>query len=344
MDSLRKMTAERAVYAVLMLIVLGGSIALSTILHTDSDYAAGLTKPEINQPAEEEEGVPSIEEPDYSYERYVLTFTGSINAGSMLGSSSYGTICGLDAEKGGAYFMESLTDITLRDDMTFSFLSSVFSDNGDMSQLNGDSGWYLAPAENADILSLGGVDAVSLECSGTMGYGKNGYEDTKSSLEKLNIKWGNSGKAIYDEHSSGVKTAVYPCTYKDENIEGILAWIKKAAAERDFVALAVSSEGKTTDELSEAFHSFVDAGADLIVSTNCKSIATTEYYGNGFIAYSLGSLINGADKYSEKYSAILESELIIDAGDLKRVNYSVVPIQNYSDEEFWHPFVADSNE
>ena len=47
-----------------------------------------------------------------------MTFTGSINAGSMLGSSSYGTLGGLYDEKGGGYFLEDITDITKKDDMT----------------------------------------------------------------------------------------------------------------------------------------------------------------------------------------------------------------------------------
>lgn len=188
MNALKKMAAERGAYIAVVTLLLVGAAVLSTILHTDSDYAAGLTKPDENIPSTEAESAPNIEEPDFSYERFAMTFTGSINAGSMLGSSSYGTLGGLYDEKGGGYFLEDITDITKKDDMTLSFLSSVFSDSEELSarDKSGESeiGWYKAPAKNADILSLGGIDAVSLECPGTKDYGSDGYSDTKAALDE----------------------------------------------------------------------------------------------------------------------------------------------------------------
>ena len=95
--------------------------------------------------------------------------------------------------------------------------------------------------------------------------------------------------------------------------------------------------------MTSDFHSFIDAGADLVVATNCKSIASTESYGGGYIAYSLGSLMNGADKYGEKYSSILEAELIINGGAIENVYYNIVPVLNYSDSESWHPTPAENS-
>ncbi len=191
MNALKKMAAERGAYIAVVTLLLVGAAVLSTILHTDSDYAAGLTKPDENTPSTEAESAQNIEEPDFSYERFTMTFTGSINAGSMLGSSSYGTLGGLYDEKGGGYFLEDITDITKKDDMTLSFLSSVFSDSEELSarDKSGESeiGWYKAPAKNADILSLGGIDAVSLECPGTKDYGSVGYSDTKAALDECGI-------------------------------------------------------------------------------------------------------------------------------------------------------------
>lgn len=152
MNALKKMAAERGAYIAVVTLFLIGATVLSTILHKDSDYAAGLTKPDENTPSTKAESAQNIEEPDFSYERFTMTFTGSINAGSMLGSSSYGTLGGLYDEKGGGYFLEDITDITKKDDMTLSFLSSVFSDSEELSarDKSGESeiGWYKAPAKN----------------------------------------------------------------------------------------------------------------------------------------------------------------------------------------------------
>ena len=53
--------------------------------------------------------------------------------------------------------------------------------------------------------------------------------------------------------------------------------------------------------------------------------------------------MNGADKYGEKYSSILEAELIINGGAVERVNYSITPVLNYSDSESWHPSPAENS-
>lgn len=335
MNAKRKTAVERTVFSSVMTLFLAGAITVSAIMYTDSDYSAGLSKPSQNLPTEEAVQNCCISEPEFSYERYLMTFAGSINAGSMLGSSSYGTICGLYEEMGGEYFLEGMADCFLHDDLTFAFLSSIFSDSSEMELSEG--GWYLAPSENADILSIGGVDALSLECSGVKNGGTDAYRDTKTALENVGVDFGDSGKAIYREHSSGVDVAVYPCTYREENLPGIISWIEKAASEHDFVVVAISSEGLEKEELSEAFHGFVDSGANLVVSTNCNDICEGEYYEDGYIAYSLGSLIDGANKYGEKTSELLECELIINEGKIERVEYRTVAVENYSDSKSWHP-------
>ncbi len=335
MNAKRKTAVERTVFSSVMTLFLAGAITVSAIMYTDSDYSAGLSKPSQNSPTEEAVQNCCINEPEFSYERYLMTFAGSINAGSMLGSNSYGTICGLYEEIGGEYFLEEMGEYFLHDDFTFAFLSSIFSDSSDMEL--SDGGWYLAPSENADMLSIGGVDALSLECSGVKNGGVDAYRDTKTALENVGVEYGDSGKAIYKKHSSGVDVAVYPCTYMEENLPGIISWIEKAEAEHDFVVVAISSEEVEQEEVAEAFRLFVDSGAELVVSTNCKGVCDSEYYGNGYIAYSLGSLVDGANKYGEKMSELLECELIINDGKIERVEYRTVTVENYSENKSWHP-------
>ncbi len=341
MNTSRRITVARTIYITCMCFILAGGIFLSNILYTDASYTAGLTKPDGNTPSAEEVPSEHIEEPEYSYTKYVMTFTGSVNVGSMFGSRSYGTLGGIHDEKGGAYFLENMTEITMNDDYTLAFLSSVFSDSDNLTarEKSGEEeiGWYRASADNTDILSLGGIDAVSLECSGTKDYGSEGYSDTKKALENEGIAWGDSGKALYITQAGGVDIALYPCTYNTENVPGIISWIESAASARDYVAVMIRTSGTVNAEMTSDFHAFIDAGADLIVATNCKSIAAAENYGNGYIAYSLGSLINGAEKYGDEYSSVLQVEMIIDDSVIEQVNYTILPVRNYSDGESWHP-------
>ena len=341
MNTLKKITIERTLYITCMCLFLAGGIFLSDVLHTDATYAAGLTKPEKSVPSDEAETIEKIEEPEYSYEEYVMTFTGSLNLGSMLGSNSYGTLGSVYDERGGEYFLENMTDVTMSDNCTFTFLSSVFSDSDELTAREKDDdeeiGWYKAPTKNVDILSLGGIDAVSLECTGTKDYGSAGYADTKTALENKGIIWGDAGKAMYLTQSSGVEIALYPCTYSTENVPGIISWIENASSSRDYVAVMIRTSETVNDEMKSDFHSFIDSGADLVVATNCKSIAASENYGDGYIAYSLGSLINGAEKYGDEYSSVLQVQLIIDENGIGEVNYNILPVKNYADSESWHP-------
>ena len=348
MNGKLKIAAERAVFVTAMLILTASLIALSSMMTNESGYSAGLDKPEIGTPGSPNAFSETIAEPEFSYQRYSMTFAGEVNAGSMLGSSSFGTLNSLHTEKGGEYFLSDITQITERDNLTFAFLSSVFSDSESLvpTEKNGDSEkeWYRAPAKNADILSLGGIEVLSLECSGTKDYGVDGYSDTKRAVEEAGCDWGDSGRAIYRTVAGGVKIGIYPCSYRQENIPGIISWIEKASESNDFVVVCLSGGEADVENKVNTFRSFVDAGADLVVGTNYQRIEPAEEYNGGFIAYSLGVLIDGKDKYSEKYSALLEVELIADDGNIESVNYTLTPLKSYSEGEYWHPSVIDAED
>lgn len=347
MNEKLKIAAERAVFITSIVMVTASLIALNSILKNDSGYGAGLNKPEIGTLDSPSTVAETIAEPEFSYQRYSMTFAGDVNAGSMLGSSSFGTLNSLYTEEGGEYFLSDITRITKRDNMTVAFLSSVFSDSENLVPIEKsevkEKEWYRAPKKNADILSLGGIDAVSLECSGTKDYGMDGYSDTKDAVEEAGCVWGDSGRAIYRTADSGVKIALYPCAYLQENVTGIISWIENAAESNDFVVVCVSVGENAGDEneasKANTFRSFIDAGANLVVGTNYAKIEAVEEYNGGFIAYSLGTLIDGKDKYSEKYSALLGVELIINEGNIERVNYTLTPLKSYSEGGYWHPTV-----
>lgn len=350
MNGIRKIAVIRTVYISVMIILTGALIVLCSILKTDAAYSAGLIKPEPSPSDRPNTAIESITEPDFSYERVKLTFAGSVTAGSMLGSDSFGTLNSLYNENGAEYFLSDITSVTNRDDITFAFLSSVFSDSESLTPLEKGEDekkeWYKAPSGMAQILSLGGIDAVSIENIGAKSYGTDGYADTKKSLDDSHVMWGDSGKAIYKTADCGLKIAIYPCAYREENILGIISWIENASSSNDYVVICISgNEENTVSESTEkAYRSFIDAGADLVVGTNYTNLLKTEEYNGGFIAYSLGSLIDGKDKYSEKYTALLDVEIHLSNGGISEVNYEPIPLIAYSDSNSWHPKLISEGE
>lgn len=348
MNAKEKTAVSRAIYAAVMIVLFGFLAVFCTILKKDSSFSAGLEKPDA-MPSENYQSVSSsIDEPDFSYDRITLTFLGGIKAGSMLGSDSYGTLNALYSEMGADYFFDGLKTLTDTDDVTYAFCDSVFSDSDSLSPISDDvSKRNLAPASAADIFTSGGIDALSLEGSGVKVYGNDGVLDTKNAIEKSGAAWGNSGKAFYFE-KSGLRVAVYPCTYRAENMDGIVSWIKNAAKNSDFVALMVSAEpdgGYIPDSDREtAFRSFIDAGAHLVAATDYTSPQRGEKYGDGYIAYSLGSLIDGSDRYTEKYSCALRVTVKGKNGRMNEFVAEPIPVCNYGDETPWQPYIVSEND
>ncbi len=336
-----KIAAERVAFISAMTLATTALIALFSILKGSSSYAPGLEKAATAEPDQPIEEAVSIVEPEFSYREVKLTFLGGVNLGSMLGSSSYGTINGLYAEAGAEYFFSGIDDVTKLDDMTFAFVNSVFSDN-ELEPVEKGEGeakeWYKAPVGAASALALGGVDAVSVANPGVRDYGDGGYEDTKASLEAQDIIWGDSGRAVYYDTKAGIRVAVYPCAYNPESAPGVLEWIEGAEEKSDFIVICQGGGvGDGNEEERELYRSFIDGGADLVIGTNYNSVGGFEEYGGGYIAYSLGSLINGADKYDEDKACLLSVDMKITDEGISEITYTPMMAVPYVGEESWKP-------
>ncbi len=334
-----KIAAERTAFISAMTLATTALIALFSILKGSSSYAPGLEKAKTAEPDLPIEGAETIAEPDFSYREVKLTFAGGVNLGSMLGSSSYGTINGLYAEAGADYFFSGIGDVTKFDDMTFAFVNSVFSD-GELEPVEKGEDeakeWYKAPAGAAAALSLGGVDAVSVANPGVRDYGEDGYEDTKAALEGQDIIWGDSGRAVYYDTKAGIRVAVYPCAY--ESAPGGIPWIEAAEEKSDFVVICIGGgAGDGSEEERELYRSFIDSGADLVIGTNYGTVGGFEQYGGGYIAYSLGSLINGADKYDEDEACLLSVDMKVTDEGIDEITYTPMMAVPYVGEDSWKP-------
>ena len=91
----------------------------------------------------------------------------------------------------------------------------------------------------------------------------------------------------------------------------------------------------TPSEIKQSlFRAYIDAGADLIVGTNASIIQPSEKYGDGFIVYSLGTLIDGASKYGEKYSVLLSVELRSNEDGIVDVLFDILLLSSWADEQY----------
>lgn len=340
MKIMERIVLGRTIYLVAagaVLLILG---VLYTIFGTEASYSPPLETAESSDAHSPDEIILPVEEPDNSYEISTVTFGGSCTTGSMLGISAYGTFNGALEENGTGYFFENLKEIFLTDDFTIAGLDAVLTDRQLEPAEKDSREWFSAPASAAGIFSDGGVDALSIEFPGTHDYGNEGYSDTEAALEAAGVYWCDSGRAVYRELDNGLTVGIYCCKFREEDAEGVKAWIAGAKEKADFIALYVSDADASSvpgESKKALLRSYADAGADLIAGTNGAALQPAEEYNGSYIVYSLGSLIDGAALYREENTVLLQAELRARDGELTGVEYRFIPCRTSEAEKTWKP-------
>ncbi|MBQ4354510.1 MAG: CapA family protein [Clostridia bacterium] len=341
MNGSKKILTDRVLFCLFSLILFIAFAVLCAILKTDASYPAQIGAHSSLEAELPDETAPSVTQPSDAYERIQIHFLGTCTPASMLGSSTFGTFNQAYAANGADYFFRRLSERFLADDWTVAGCDAVFTDRQDLTLVQKTPPeWYKAPAKTADVFASGGIDALSIACLRALDYGMDGYADTKNALEQASLQWGDSGKAMTMAFPGGITAAVACSSYTSDHLPGLISWVGEAAAQYDFVALYMTDTDDShtvSEEKKTAFRSLIDAGADLVVGTNGKKLQPAENYNGGFIAYSLGSILDGSSKYPEKYTALLQVELRADFGEIREVIYHLLPCITYQDEHAWEP-------
>lgn len=344
MNTREKIVMYRTVFVTLMVVALTVLVLFNTIYNKGSNFEAGMQRPNAEPELSPEAPVASITEPQDSHQLIRLTFGGTCTPASLLGSSVYGTFNSMKNEVGTAYFFSRLSDIFTADDLTLVGCNSVISDANELS-LSDDSGeWYLTTSDSIEIFTSAGVDALSLACPRNMDYGWVGYAALKSTVKETELMWGDASNAIYKSFGD-IDVGIYCCILSESDRDAIIGWIRSAAERNDFVVLYVcDTEGDSafpSESKTNLLHAYVDAGADLIVATNGKELQHSEKYGDGYIIYSLGALLDGTTKYPERLTALLQVSLKANDGEIFEVSYDFIPVATYDDDHSWQPYVLE---
>ena len=171
---------------------------------------------------------------------------------------------------------------------------------------------FLSPSAYADILSLGGVDFVTLANNHTMDFGQNAYNDTTAALDKAGVAWAGEDETYIYQTDDGLKVGLY-CLYNrltgnslgllsaaqqqelvaqsKEMIRAGLASLREQGAEYAVACLHMGTEGsyETSDIQVDVCRSTIDAGFDLVYCTHAHRLQPAEEYGGGMIFYGLGN-------------------------------------------------------
>lgn len=205
-------------------------------------------------------------------------------------------------EKGFAWPFSELAQVFGQDDLTLVNFEGTLTESNNKTE--GKLFNFKGPAEYAEMLVLGSVEAVNLANNHFIDYGDQGKADTKAALDAYNITHCGTGEtAIYE--TRGVKIGLIGNTfpYKDGKRD-----ISKAVSELRDVGcqIVVASfhwgteyEPYTRDQKNIG-RAAIKAGADVIIGHHPHIIQPIEKYEDTYILYSLGNLVFGGNTDPEK--------------------------------------------
>lgn len=216
------------------------------------------------------------------------------------------------------------------DEFTISNLECTLSD----TQMYSPQQFYFrAPAANAQILTLGGVDFVTTANNHSLDFGQAGLLSTYAALEEYGLEYGKEDeyKIVTTEH--GLRIGVY-CAYNDyiPNKDKAGAAIQQMKADgADYIICAFHwgqelyyQPNGTQIDVGRAC---IDAGADLIFGCHTHCLQPIEEYNGGIILYSMGEFsFGGSTSPTDRDTAIFQVTLKRDLdGTISVDGWKVIP-------------------
>ena len=260
-----------------------------------------------------------------------LSIVGDCMLATYMGQYYKGSFSWYAANKEPSYFLEKVSGVFQADDFTIANLENVLTDRKlkEIEKQGERVFWFKGPASNANILTSGGVEAVSLANNHTGDYGAAGRKDTIAAVEAAGLDYGSNDRTFFLE-KNGFKIAVI-ChgLWNEGQASQIIARLRKASEMSDY-QIVFYHGGKEGIHLPEewkmrASRKLVDAGADLVIGNHPHVLQPREVYHGADIVYSLGNFCYGGSRSPENRTIIYKMLLTVDNGAVVKQESSMIP-------------------
>jgi len=263
-----------------------------------------------------------------------------------------GSFVDVATQNGLPYFLEGMNSLFLEDDFTTVNLETTLTDSTEKAdktfRFKGDPGY-------AEILKIGGIEAVNLANNHIFDYLEQGYKDTKDSLEKANVGYFGYGDHYITE-VKGVKIGALGYEgWQDTKeirtqIKQDLDKLREQGAQIVLIHFHWGDERQyvpNKTQISLARFS-IDSGADLILGHHPHVIQGIEEYNGKFIVYSLGNFMFGGNKNpSDKDTFVFQQRFYIDDGTLsekKEINVIPFSVSSVTTHNDYQPTLLNGTE
>ena len=238
---------------------------------------------------------------------------------------------------GPAYFFQNVKSVFDADDLTIVNFEGTLTDS---TARNGETFAFKAPAEYAEILTDGGVEAVNVANNHSHDYGDQGFADTKENLKKAGITtFGYNETALMEV--KGVKiglVGIYELHDHLEREHQVRVNIQKVRAEGADLVFVVFHWGNEKDTVPDANQVTlaklaIDNGADLVVGHHAHVLQGVTTYKGKTIAYGLGNFCFGGNSApSDMDTMIFQQTFTLDTdGGVTSEEPNLIPCRISSD-------------
>ena len=197
------------------------------------------------------------------------------------------------------YFFKNVKSIFEADDLTIANFEGTLTD----SDTREDKPFaFKAPAEYAQILNSGSVEAVNTANNHSHDYGDQSYTDTMTALDNAGIThFGYDDTAVMD--IKGIKVGlvgIYELNDhlgREQQLKDNIAKVKKDGAELVIVIFHWGNETETVPDTNQMTlgRLAIDEGADLVCGHHPHVLQGIETYKGKNIVYSLGNFCFGGN-------------------------------------------------
>lgn len=277
-----------------------------------------------------------------------ISMVGDCMLSTYLGQAGPGSFNAYAKEQPPSYFLEKVQGVLDADDFTVANLETVLTDRK-LTPIQKDHDpayWFRGPAANAEILTAGSVEAVSLANNHVGDYGAAGREDTVKAVEAQGIPWGSNDRTIYLEKRGFTVAVICHGLWNENQASQIIPRIREAEARSDYqiVFYHGGKEGVHQPEpwRVRASRRLADAGADLVIGNHPHVLQPEEVYNGVHIVYSLGNFCYGGSRSPENRTVIYQTRLTVREGQLVQEEHSMVPCYVYTGPSSnWQPAPID---
>ena len=295
-------------------------------------------------------------EADPSLPKEPVSLTVSVVGDCTLGTDEnfdYDTSLNAYYESYGAdYFFANVKSIFSADDLTIANFEGTLTD----SEAREDKQFaFKAPAEFADILTAGSIEAVNTANNHSHDYGEQSFSDTMAALDSRGIvHFGYDETAVME--IKGVKVGlvgIYELNDhlgREEQLKQNIAKVKENGAQ---IIIVIFHWGNEKEEVPDSNQTTlgrlaIDEGADLVCGHHPHVLQGIEEYKGKNIVYSLGNFCFGGNSYpSDMDSMIFQQTFTVDQNGLKEDNVTnIIPCSISSDYDYnnYQPTPAEGEE